>query len=188
MNIHQLSVSYDAEQDRMLLRFNTLAGEEMRLWLTRRLMLGLWPVLGTQAAEHPLHGDAPWPDPADPQLRRMLAEFRKDEFVQQADFATPYQAQTTLPLGADPLLVTRVDVTPLAGGSLRLNFHEQLPPAQAPGRSLQVEVASRLLHGLVHLLGQSLAPSRWREPLEARSDGPGAAASEGESPPARYLN
>ena len=36
MNIHQLSVTYLPEQDRILARVNTTAGEEMRLWLTRR--------------------------------------------------------------------------------------------------------------------------------------------------------
>ena len=45
MKIHQLSVNYLAEQDRILMRVNTAASEEMRLWLTRRLMLGLWPLL-----------------------------------------------------------------------------------------------------------------------------------------------
>ena len=41
MQIHQMSASYVAEQDRVLLRINTVEGEEMRLWLTRRLMAGL---------------------------------------------------------------------------------------------------------------------------------------------------
>ena len=45
MNIHQLSVNYLQEQDRILLRINTSAGEELRLWLTRRLTLNLWPML-----------------------------------------------------------------------------------------------------------------------------------------------
>ena len=35
MQIHQLSVSYQAEQDRLLLRVSSTDGQEMRLWLTR---------------------------------------------------------------------------------------------------------------------------------------------------------
>ena len=41
MQIHQMSVTYLPEQDRILMRINTTEGEEMRMWLTRRLMVGL---------------------------------------------------------------------------------------------------------------------------------------------------
>ena len=29
------------------MRVNTTEGEEMRMWLTRRLMVGLWPLLSS---------------------------------------------------------------------------------------------------------------------------------------------
>ena len=52
MKIHLMSVTYLAEQDRILMRVNTAAAEEMRLWLTRRLMLGLWPLLSKLLTKH----------------------------------------------------------------------------------------------------------------------------------------
>ena len=58
MKIHQLSVNYLAEQDRILMRVNTAASEEMRLWLTRRLMLGLWPLLTKLLTKHLLKLEA----------------------------------------------------------------------------------------------------------------------------------
>ena len=58
MNIHQLSVTYLPEEDRILARINTTAGEEMRLWLTRRLMLGLWPLLSKLMTGHLLRLEA----------------------------------------------------------------------------------------------------------------------------------
>ena len=45
MNIHQLSLLHDPIQDRILLRISTTEREEIRLWLTRRLTLGLQPYL-----------------------------------------------------------------------------------------------------------------------------------------------
>ena len=45
MNIHQLSISHDERQDRLLLRLNTLAGEEYRFWLTRRMVILILPAL-----------------------------------------------------------------------------------------------------------------------------------------------
>ena len=45
MDIRQVSVTYREEQDRILVRINTAQAEELRLWFTRRLVLGLWPAL-----------------------------------------------------------------------------------------------------------------------------------------------
>src|SRR4051812_10274380 len=111
MRIRQLSVTYLAEQDRILVRLNTAASEEMRLWLTRRLMLGLWPLLTRLLTAHLLKLEAAGTslETADEDLRKMLADFRKEQFLQEADFDTPYQEnQAVLPLGEDPLLVTDV--------------------------------------------------------------------------------
>ena len=55
MQIHQMSVTYLPEQDRILLRINTTEGEETRMWLTRRLMVGLWPLLTKLLTDHLLH-------------------------------------------------------------------------------------------------------------------------------------
>ena len=45
MNIHQLNVSHNDRQDRLLLRLNTQTAEEFRFWLTRRMALRLVPAL-----------------------------------------------------------------------------------------------------------------------------------------------
>ncbi|HYF41574.1 MAG TPA: hypothetical protein VEA35_03915 [Ramlibacter sp.] len=168
MNIHQLSATYLAEQDRILLRVNTTASEEMRLWLTRRLMLGLWPLLSRLLTEHLLKLEAAGTslDTADEELRKMLADFRKEEFLQHADFDTPYQDKPSLPLGEEPLLVTGVDASPLPNGRLRLSFNERLPNGPAP-RSFQMEMVPKLMQGLMHLLEQALGQSQWREPFAA---------------------
>jgi len=165
MKIHQLSVTYLAEQDRILVRVNTTAAEEMRLWLTRRLMLGLWPLLSRLLATHLLRLETAGAslEAADEDLKRMLADFRKDEFLRQADFETPYQAsQPQLPLGEEPLLITDVDASPLPNGQLRLSFNERRP-ADAQPRSFRMEMEPKLMQGLMHLLEQALARSQWRE-------------------------
>ena len=45
MNIHQLSVTYDPLEDRVLLRVNTTTQEEVRVWLTRRMLTQMLPHL-----------------------------------------------------------------------------------------------------------------------------------------------
>jgi hypothetical protein len=192
MKIHQLSVTYLAEQDRILMRVNTAAAEEMRLWLTRRLMLGLWPLLSKLLTKHLLKLEAAGTslDTADEDLKKMLAEFRKEEFLKQADFETPYQEnQPQLPLGEEPLLITDVDASPLANGQLRLSFNER-PPGEGKPRSFRMEMEPKLMQGLMHLLEQALARSQWREAFGAPmavEDGISADEDRASRKP-RYLN
>jgi hypothetical protein len=192
MKIHQLSVTYLAEQDRLLMRVNTAAAEEMRLWLTRRLMLGLWPLLSKLLTKHLLKLEAAGTslDTADEDLKKMLADFRKEEFLKQADFETPYQENSAqLPLGEEPLLVTDVDASPLPNGQLRLNFNER-PPGEGKPRSFRMEMEPKLMQGLMHLLEQALARSQWRETFGAPvavEDGVSAGEDHASRKP-RYLN
>jgi hypothetical protein len=192
MKIHQLSVTYLAEQDRILVRVNTAAAEEMRLWLTRRLMLGLWPLLSKLLTKHLLKLEAAGTslEAADEGLKKMLADFRKEEFLKDADFDTPYKDnQAQLPLGDEPLLITDVDAAPLPNGRLRLSFNERLPGVTKP-RSFQMEMEPKLMQGLMHLLEQALARSQWREPFGTPVAVEDAASLEDEPGPRkpRYLN
>lgn len=191
MKIHQLSVNYLAEQDRILVRVNSAESEEVRLWFTRRLMLGLWPLLSKLLTEHLLKLEAAGSslEFADEALKKMLADFRKEQFLQQADFDTPYdENQQTLPLGPKPMLVTEVDASPLPSGRLRLTLNERLPQSPEP-RNLNLELDPKLMQGLMHLLEQALQRSQWQEPFGA----PGttrALASEDDDSDGRpkYLN
>ncbi|MBA3774774.1 MAG: hypothetical protein H0X13_20420 [Ramlibacter sp.] len=193
MKIHQLSVTYLAEQDRILVRVNTAAAEEMRLWLTRRLMLGLWPLLSKLLTKHLLMLEAAGSslDTAGEDLKKMLADFRKEEFLKHADFETPYEEnQPQLPLGEQPLLVTDVDASPLPSGRLRLSFNERPPGTEKP-RSFQMEMEPKLMQGLMHLLEQALGRSQWAESFAlgptAVEAGPPDDDPAGPSKP-RYLN
>ncbi len=190
MQIHQLSVNYQAEQDRVLLRVNSTSGEEMRLWLTRRLMVGLWPLLTRLQTEQVLKSEAAGAalQTADEDLRRMLADFRKEEFLQKADFDTPYQDKPNLPLGPEPLLVTDVDATPAGDGRLRLAFNERAAVSGGPKpRGFQLELDPRLMQGLMHLLEQALSQSQWREAFTAPAAVDADPALDANGKP-RYLN
>jgi hypothetical protein len=191
MQIHQMSVTYLPEQDRIMMRINTTEGEEMRMWLTRRLMVGLWPLLSKLLTEHLLKLESAGASlsGATPELKKMLAEFRKEEFLQHADFDTPYkEGPQRTPLGEEPLLVTDVDATPLANGPLRLNFNERPPSTgDTKPRSFQMEMQPKLMQGLMHLLDQALLQSQWREPfVPVTASEP--AADEGDATRPRYLN
>ena len=191
MQVHQFSVTYVQEQDRILIRINTTTGEEMRVWFTRRLMLPLWPNLNKVVAEHVARdkgaqGNVQSPlAHSDDLTKRMMADFERQESLGKSDFKTPYNARPSLlPLGDDPLVVTQISMTPVDKGALRLSFEEKLPGQTNP-RAFQVTLAMQTLHGLVHLLEQALNRSEWLP------DGAPAAAAPAPVPPPerpRYLN
>jgi hypothetical protein len=171
VNIHQLSVNYIQEHDRILVRINTTANEELRLWFTRRLTLSLQPMLQRIVAEWVAKQEAVKSSmisptaTADAQTQAMLAEFKREESLQKSDFQTPYKSPDALPLGAEPLLVTEISVTPLPSGQLQLSFNEKLPldngqPNPNP-RGFRIALEQKLVHGFVHLLEKAVTTSQW---------------------------
>jgi len=193
MNIRQLSVNYMAEQDRILLRANTAASEEMRLWLTRRLMVQLWPLLNDLATRQLLQFEAAGSslESADAGLKKMLTDFRKEQFLREADFGTPYEEKSAvMPLGPEPLLVTEVDASALPDGEVRLQFHERSPSDTQRQRNFQMQMQPKLMQGLMHLLGQALQRSQWSEAFatSAAADASLIDALEPSAGKPRYLN
>lgn len=45
MDIRQPAIRYHIEQDRILIRVNPSLGDEVHMWLTRRMALRLWPLI-----------------------------------------------------------------------------------------------------------------------------------------------
>jgi hypothetical protein len=202
VNIHQISVNYIQEHDRILVRINTTASEELRLWFTRRLTLGLQPMLQKIVAEWVARQEAVKSESispaaaADKQTQAMLAEFKREQSLQQSDFKTPYKPPNALPLGPEPLLVTEISVTPLPNGQLQMSYNEKLPldngqPNPNP-RGFRISLEQKLVHGFVHLLSQAVKTSQWEgEAALAAQDEPlpgeGNLGVSNEGRP-RYLN
>ncbi len=159
MNIYQLSVNYIIEQDRILLQANTLAGEVMSAWLTRRLTANLHPRWVQLATDVELK-NGQWSAP-DESTRKMVMDFKKQNALLQGDFKTPFnQTASIFPIGPEPLLATLVNLTILGQDALRIEFMEQLPN-QPEKRSFQVTLAAELLHGFMHLFESAIKSSGW---------------------------
>jgi hypothetical protein len=159
MNIHQLSVTYVIEQDRLLVQASTLAGELLSAWLTRRLTANLHPHLLQLARDGELNNAQLWP--MDEAASKMMLDFKKQEALLQGDFKTPFNQQACkCPLGPEPLLATTVNFTPLAHAGLRVEFQELL--AHSPEkRSFQLTLVAENLYGFMHLLDNAIKSSGW---------------------------
>lgn len=161
MNIHQISVNYVPEQDRCLVRINSQGGEELRLWFTRRLVLGLLPHLthtaGEQMQQHT--GPAVLAAPVEQQRQQMLASFQKEAQAYKGDYQTPFKAEASaLPLGDEPALITEVKITLLTSGKVDLQLIEK---TAAQTRNIQLGMTPQLMQGLLHLLGEAVKKSDW---------------------------
>ena len=163
MNIHQVCVSYINEHDRFLVRINTRGEEEVRLWFTRRLTLGLLPMLEKASNEQLARQAKPIKptDPLEAQRQHMLDNFKQEATAYNGDYNTPYREEgATLPLGAEPLLVTEIKMTPLASGDLQIEILEKLGEKT---RQLQLALDAQLSQGLVSLLNKGMTSARWLE-------------------------
>lgn len=150
MRLHQIRIDYHPEQDRLLLRVSTSDGAELRFWLTRRFVKGLWPAL-MKIAE--TIGEAR--TQPDPTVRKAMLEFEHEKAVQQADFATPYKKMTNLPLGEEPLLITRLRARPDGRGNAIIAMH----PTQGQGMDLAMD--AMLLHSFTRLLQGAVGKTDW---------------------------
>ena len=163
MNIHQVCVTYINEHDRFLVRINTQGEEEVRLWFTRRLTLGLLPLL-EKASQEQLTRQAKPIKPTDPleaQRQHLLDNFEQEAAAYNGDYKTPYREETaTLPLGTEPLLVTEIKMTPLADGDLQIDILEKLGEKT---RHLHLALDAQLTRGLVSLLNKGMSSARWLE-------------------------
>jgi len=82
MRIHQLQVTYLMEHDRILVRLNTHCAEELRLWLTRRMVRNLFPhIIGITDA---LISEQVADTHHDGVDRKALTQFKKQELLSKA--------------------------------------------------------------------------------------------------------
>jgi len=149
--LQQLQVTYAPQEDRILLRVNTTEREEFRFWLTRRLVLRLLPGLTRSLARQPDIGAHP-----DPEARREVYRFRREQALARADFKTTYQeGAEQFPLGEQPVLVT----------GIRLHRREEdrwlmvlLPPG---GQGTEIVLREDMVYSLQNLLLKTAEGAGW---------------------------
>jgi hypothetical protein len=108
MRLHQLKIDFAAEQDRLLMLIAASEQVEVRMWLTRRFVKLLWPLLVKLAEEaSPRIRTQP-----NPEARKALLNIEHEQAVSKANFSKPYDDSTrATPLGAEPCCSPHPDRT-----------------------------------------------------------------------------
>jgi hypothetical protein len=155
VDIHQASVSYNTNADRLLLRVRTRDDQLFQAWLTRRLMLRLWSPLGGIVTKLHLATATPHAVVV-PEARAMVAQAARTQSLQGADFKTPFVATVReQPLGEEPMLVAEVQLTQLPANQLKLVLLDD------KRRHMTLQLTPQLVTGLQQLLGQALKQADW---------------------------
>jgi hypothetical protein len=175
VKLQQLKVDYDAEQDRLLMLIATSDGVELRMWLTRRFVKLLWPLLVKLAEE----ASPRIRTQANPEARKALLGIEHQQAVEKADFSKTYERKPrSTPLGEEPLLLGRIQTGRDRKGQPVVAMH----PSDGQGVTLTLD--SVLLHSVCRLLQAAVKKSGWDMELKL----PGAEAPATEERARRTLN
>jgi hypothetical protein len=152
MRLHQLKIDFAAEQDRMLMLIAASEQVEVRMWLTRRFVKLLWPLLVKLAEEaSPRIRTQP-----NPEARKALLNIEHEQAVSKANFSLPYDESTrATPLGAEPLLLARIQTGQDPNGHPVVAMH----PGEGQGVTLTLDPV--LLHSVCRLLQAAVKKSDW---------------------------
>lgn len=175
MRLHQLKVDYVAEQDRILMLIAASEAVEVRLWMTRRFVKLLWPLLVSLAEQVSPRIRTQ----ANPEARRALLGLEHEQAISRADFSKPFeQVPRSMPLGEAPLLLARIETGHDRNGQPVLAMH----PAQGQGVTLTLDAV--LLHSICRLLQAAVSKSDWDMELRL----PGTDAREAPERTRRTIN
>ena len=156
MRLHQLKLDYIPEHDRLLLRVSTDNQFEVRLWLTRRALRLLWPLLVQMVRASPEVALQ-----SNPQARDALVGMQHEQALSRADFTRAFEeAPREMPLGAEPILVARIQSNRDDSGNQVLG----LLPQQ--GQGIHLTLDNTLLHSFCKLVQNAVAKSDWDIVLE----------------------
>lgn len=156
MRLHQLKLDFIPEQDRLLLRVSTDNQFEMRLWLTRRALRLLWPVLVQMVRSSPEVALQ-----SNPEARDALIGMQHEQALSRANFAKSFEEiPREMPLGAEPILVVHMQASKDGEGNQVLG----LLPQQ--GQGIHLTLDNTLLHSFCKLMQNAVAKSDWDIVLE----------------------
>ncbi len=149
--LDQIQITFVPGEDRLLLRMSTQNEEEFRFWLTRRFVKALRPKL-TQTLSHQARIQVQ----TNTDAKRELLNFQHEQAVQASDFKTPYKdEQKSLPLGEQPITLTRFQLRPEAQDRVILT----VGPEQ--GNGIDLALTPHLVHSLIALLDNALKAADW---------------------------
>lgn len=150
-SVRQITMTFSAEEDRLLLRISTSEQSEYQLWLTRRFIKVLWAALMKV-----MEKDAELKKDLVPEVRDALMAMEHQEAVQTANFdQTHDEDNRDLTSNTGPLLVTGGTITPVKKDLTRLTLNTE------NGMAINVALNKQLLHAFCHMTISTSFRAEW---------------------------
>ena len=151
--LHQINITYSSREDRLLLRVATQAGDEYRIWLTRRFTGLLFKVLEKEMDKH--GGIA-----SIGTNQKTTQMFKSGAFEKQFE----HEKTVNFPLGEQGFLAYGIKTANSAEGNLIL----EIIPEQ--GQGVTINLNSSLLYMMHNLLSQGVMKAEWQQQLSDIQD------------------
>jgi hypothetical protein len=151
-----MQMRYDSTADRLLWQLRTFGGELFAIWLTRRMLCGVWAPTQELVTRGGMAKLMPHANVM-PEAREMMNQVVRQRPLPSAQFDQPFDSTpSTQPLGTEPLLpVTfRLGPGPTPGGLL-------IEVKEEAGRNLAIQLSDELATALLRLIEQALVEADW---------------------------
>ena len=149
--LHQMTVSFNAEEDRLLLRVSTTDKMEYQFWLTRRFVRVLWSAL-IKTIENAPEAKRP----AAPAVKKAVMALEHQEAVGASDFSRNHEpGHRNVTEGSGPLMVIGGSVKPGKGEITELHLQTR------GGAEVNLALNRNLLHALCRLLIDTTTHAGW---------------------------
>jgi hypothetical protein len=159
MDLHQIQISFQPNEDRILYRASFKgddgALQEIRAWLTRRMVRALWSGI-IDSLKTQIKLDKPMAAHASAEIVSMEYHTNIAVMKESGSFGSSYESIVqTYPLGEAPLLVTTANFTANPNQPLCINF------VSDSGKGFEIAFSSRILHGFCKLLMEAVDKAEW---------------------------
>ncbi|MEK9722938.1 MAG: hypothetical protein VW405_05565 [Rhodospirillaceae bacterium] len=149
--LHQLTMTYSPEQDRVMLRIGTKEKTEYQLWMTRRFVRVMWGALVQTIERNPELAKGVMPD-----VKKALMAMEHQESIQASDFSQEHaKGNVNLTSNTGALLVTGGQVKPVNGNLTRIKLNTE------NGTGIEFSLNKQLLHALCHMMVTSAQTAEW---------------------------
>lgn len=164
MQLEQLNLTYLINEDRILLRIGfavkdseslAIEKQEIQLFITRRLLQRLWPVLMESISSH-MRLNRPETAFASEELINLEHQEAVGQIKEHGNFSHAYEGDDRKqPLGDRPLLLEGINFHLKAKSPLWIQFITQ------QGQTIDLKLETNLLHGFCKLLIDAEKAAAW---------------------------
>lgn len=161
MELLQIQVTYQADQDRILLRLSFgdsgegMEKQEIQAHITRRLLLQLWPTT-LQALATQVVLEKPEAAHASADIVQMKHESLLKQMRDGGGFTNPYEdGAQVFPRGEAPLLIHSINFNIVAGAPICLQFFP------AGEDAFEITLPEGMMHGFCSLLQAAATEAEW---------------------------